>query len=668
MPLPSGPLRFSYLVVIHVCTPSFKKILEQETIAQRCPTSKLKSPMPIPKPQDDESKQDFMSRCMSADTMTSEFPDKKQRAAICIGQWGKKSNMQVLTARTVLTKLDARKDLIRTEKINDRTYIVAPCTCIVEGVHNQEFIAYDELAVFPDSWSGRFLPIDHPSDSSGVAVTASNPKVLQDSVVGFLFNVVARDDIRGISGEIWVDKDKAAEVVGGQDVLNKLQAGAQLEVSTGYWTFVDNTPGEWRGPDGKVEKYTQSQYGIRPDHLALLPLDTGACSWKDGCGAPRLNVHENNSEKKEVPIDHTINSAEIRKDTKPPMAEKLVVNGEQLGKALKAALAAHSGTDGTSTEMVARLAVAANIEKSRLQDLIDGKVDFAPRAWLNIFAAVLDVDPYDLFVAASNDNMNVRHNETADQKNNVTEKNPLTTSHTEGETCEPCQKTLKGKIIEILQSLGLQKTETKEEKTIIMATNADQAKKVKVDALIVSAKTHFAENNREWLMTLSDEQLVLLEPKAEQPVAETKVVEIVAAAANEKVETKVAETKVTEAVVLSAKEITDIVTAALTDFATKNPALQAAQTLVDEKKNARNAAIAQILAFETNKFDKNELETMSDSTLDKILDSLAPAHRVTSGVRQVTAADAIPAPPTILLAKPGVKGVDYAVPTVRGKN
>ena len=60
---------------------------------------------------------------------------------------------------------------------------------------------------------------------------------------------------------------------------------------------------------------------------------------------------------------------------------------------------------------------------------------------------------------------------------------------------------------------------------------------------------------------------------------------------------------------------------------------------------------------------------MSDSTLDKILDSLAPAHRVTSGVRQpVTAADAIPAPPTILLAKPGVKGVDYAVSPVRGKN
>ena len=591
----------------------------------------------------------------------SEFPDKKQRAAICIGQWGKKSNMQVLTARTVLTKLEMRKDLIRTEKMNNRTYIVAPAVPIVAGVHNGELVTYEELAVFPDSWSGRPLPIGHPADVSGVAVTAGSPKVMEESVVGFLFNVVARDDIQGISGEIWVDKDKADEVVGGQEVLNKLQAGVQLEVSTGYWTFVDNTPGEWRGPDGKVEKYTRSQYGIRPDHLALLPFDTGACSWKDGCGAPRLNVHENNSEKEEVPIDHTINSAETRKDTNLHMAEKLVVNGEQLGKALKAALAAHSGTDGTSTEMVARLAVAANIEKSRLQDLIDGKVDFAPRSWLNIFAAVLDVDPYDLFMAASNDNMNARYNETADQKNNVTEKKALTTSHTDGETCTPCQKTLKGKVIEILQSLGLQKTETKEEQTTTMATNTEQAKNTKVDALIASDKTQFAENNREWLMTLSDEQLTVLAPKAE-PV---KVPVVAAAVA---VTTNTEETKEPEVKALTAKEIGDIVAAQLKSFADSNPALQAAQSIVDEKKNAHAAKVTQITAFENNKFTKEELETMSDSTLDKILDSLAPAHRVTSGVRQVATADVIPAPPTILLAKPGVKGVDYAMPSVRGKN
>ena len=571
--------------------------------------------------------------------------------------------MPTLTARTSLTKLDARKDLVRTEKMNDRTYIVAPVVPIVEGVHNGEYISYEEIAVFPEAWDGRPLPIDHPTDDTGAAVTAGSPKVMQESVVGFLFNVVARDDIRGISGEIWIDKDKASEVVGGQEVLNKLQAGTPLEVSTGYWTFVDNTAGEWRSLTGKVEKYTQSQYGIRPDHLALLPFDLGACSWKDGCGAPRINSAE-----KETVRDHTLNSLETRKDMQPSMANKLVVNGEQLGKALKAALAAHAGTDGTATEMVSRLAVAANIEKSRLQDLIDGKVDFAPRGWLNIFAAVLDVDPYDLFMAASNDNMNARYNETTEQKINTTEENQVTTSHNNGETCAPCQKTLKVKVVEVLQSLGLTlKAETKEEKKENMANVAEQAKKARVDALIASDKTQFADNHRDWLMAMSDEQISLLEPKAEQAPA----AQVVAPAATTVVNTEVEKVKEKEPEVkaLSAKDIADIVTAQLKNFADSNPALQAAQSIVDEKKNARVTKITQIAAFENNKFTEDELKTMSDGTLDKILDSLAPAHRVASGVRQVAAAaDAIPAPPTILLAKPGVRGVDYAVTPARGKN
>jgi hypothetical protein len=42
--------------------------------------------MPVPKPNRDENKQAFVSRCMSNDTMKKEYPDSKQRAAICLGQ------------------------------------------------------------------------------------------------------------------------------------------------------------------------------------------------------------------------------------------------------------------------------------------------------------------------------------------------------------------------------------------------------------------------------------------------------------------------------------------------------------------------------------------------------------------------------------------------------
>ena len=43
--------------------------------------------MPLPKPNAGESKDDFISRCMSNDVMKSEFPDNDKRLAVCYSQW-----------------------------------------------------------------------------------------------------------------------------------------------------------------------------------------------------------------------------------------------------------------------------------------------------------------------------------------------------------------------------------------------------------------------------------------------------------------------------------------------------------------------------------------------------------------------------------------------------
>mgnify|MGYP001180977714 CR=1 FL=1 len=42
--------------------------------------------MPIPKPEKNEDEKKFASRCMSDPVMIKEYPDIKQRYAICIGQ------------------------------------------------------------------------------------------------------------------------------------------------------------------------------------------------------------------------------------------------------------------------------------------------------------------------------------------------------------------------------------------------------------------------------------------------------------------------------------------------------------------------------------------------------------------------------------------------------
>mgnify|MGYP005839640033 CR=1 len=40
--------------------------------------------MPIPKRQPDEEAQQFMGRCMTSEVMAEEYPDQKQRVAICM--------------------------------------------------------------------------------------------------------------------------------------------------------------------------------------------------------------------------------------------------------------------------------------------------------------------------------------------------------------------------------------------------------------------------------------------------------------------------------------------------------------------------------------------------------------------------------------------------------
>lgn len=45
--------------------------------------------MPLPKPQKDEARKDFLSRCMGNSEMNSEFTDQKQRYAVCNSLWRK---------------------------------------------------------------------------------------------------------------------------------------------------------------------------------------------------------------------------------------------------------------------------------------------------------------------------------------------------------------------------------------------------------------------------------------------------------------------------------------------------------------------------------------------------------------------------------------------------
>jgi hypothetical protein len=170
----------------------------------------------------------------------------------------------------------------RHEALGGRDYLVVPAVLITEMVLNNELALASEFGAFPEAWDGRPVTLGHPK-KGGHHISANSPAVLEEVGVGYLFNTHL--DGTKLRSELWIDTAKA-KALGGKAALalNMLERGEPLEVSTGYFSQVLPGEGIFNGV-----AYSGQQLGIRPDHLALLPGELGACSWAAGCGAGRFN-------------------------------------------------------------------------------------------------------------------------------------------------------------------------------------------------------------------------------------------------------------------------------------------------------------------------------------------------------------------------------------------
>lgn len=189
-------------------------------------------------------------------------------------------------ARLTTLKATLAANALQRRTLDGREYAVAPVVALVAGVVNGELITADELAAFVAAWDGRPVPLRHPVDAGGNPISANSPQVIEGQVVGQVFNM-AMDGER-LVGEMWIDVEKC-ERLGGDALatLRRLEAGEVVEVSTGYFCEIDPTPGVLRG-----QAYSGIQRNLRPDHLALLPDQVGACSVAAGCGAGRFNRNQ----------------------------------------------------------------------------------------------------------------------------------------------------------------------------------------------------------------------------------------------------------------------------------------------------------------------------------------------------------------------------------------
>lgn len=150
--------------------------------------------------------------------------------------------------------------------------IVVPLVMLREAVVNGAYVAANELIA--ESWNGVPVTIQHPFEN-GEFVSANDPVVLAKALIGRIFNASVTD--AKLKAEAWINVAKAESIFAG--IIDWLESGQPMDVSTGYFSRFEKTSGVYNG-----KNYKLAHHDIKPDHLALLPNETGACSWADGCG------------------------------------------------------------------------------------------------------------------------------------------------------------------------------------------------------------------------------------------------------------------------------------------------------------------------------------------------------------------------------------------------
>ncbi len=185
---------------------------------------------------------------------------------------------------TIIFSLNASsKTKPKKARYKGRDYLVAPMTLIVPGVlpGSQGPVLYPDAVVNQgfERWNGIPIVVYHPQ-KDGQFITARQPDVLNASGIGEVFNASFGDKL---TAEGWFDVERTKEV--DVRVYNALVKGEKIELSTGLFGKAEPVEEKDRAKaifNGKA--YTATLTAYVPDHLAVLPDETGACSLKDGCG------------------------------------------------------------------------------------------------------------------------------------------------------------------------------------------------------------------------------------------------------------------------------------------------------------------------------------------------------------------------------------------------
>jgi len=534
--------------------------------------------MPIPQRRKGEKRSDFIQRCMSDPVMKREYPKSDQRLAICSQAANKRSNTEDATGaaagamdaasgrhnrsgtdphdrgRTAVVDSNAERvglyilaradtEAIREDTFEGRTHTVVPVVALVEGVLHPsnaprpELALASEFAPFPEGWNGRPVVLDHPV-RNGLKVSANSPDVLEEEAFGSLFN--SRLEGKKLLSEIWIDHERVEKLDRPEinAAIERLKSGEIVEVSTGLFTHVEPTAGRYNG-----EEFFGIWRDVVPDHLAILPEGKrGACSAEDGCGAPRANEGHNATQEPAMATARDVNEHSQGLRTVPDgirvrfdcqgeegCQEIIIYNSEkpeegdaaqtietlempEIRSASEATRVASAylrvlrgeipkSLEESNTERQANIARGLVSFLKQLGGKLRGQVrrsgmsDRDVRAAIESALATMEPDKFQDVIAVFDDSFVVARFDGLFRRSfDIAEDGTITV----GSDLVRVRPETEFVPVEVQEENGMDKTQ-------------------RVNALIANESTKFTEDQREWLMSLSAEQLELLEPVQETP-------------------------------------------------------------------------------------------------------------------------------------------------------
>lgn len=385
--------------------------------------------------------------------------------------------LAIRTANGVVNNLGVNEDAIklyyqntpayrvRHETYNGGNYLVVPVTMMVEGVHSGShgpiLHTAEELGKIVEAWNGIPVTINHPQQD-GQYVSANSPEILSSWAVGQIFNAKMEGD--ALKAEAWIEESRIQAL--SADTLERLNNGDIIEVSVGVFSDEEITDGDYNG-----ETYIAIARNHRPNHLALLPEATGACSVADGCGI-RTNQKGSKMSKKGIVVNEE-NEQQVFKE----LAERGVTVNETgyYELASKAQTLLNSKDNGNASFYLEEIFDDAIVYKMYQWDNNGGRTaKFFKQSYQENAAGDLELTGEAVQVKREVSYPTIPQNNQKRVRTNLSTNNSNQKSMSE--KCSPCVKAA-------------------------------------VDNLIANKATAYQEADRDWLENLSEEQLEKMNPQ-----------------------------------------------------------------------------------------------------------------------------------------------------------